>query len=225
MTPYERDLDQTEGFAGRRDRLVHLELVGRLGGTSLHRRVRPRPHLTIPASEFQGRRERLLRHAADNGLSGVVLFRRHRDPHRLPARHREPHTAGRLSPEARLRGSERTARCPSRSSKPVRRRNPSLGGFDSLVAPFLQIAAQRPKTVTQRRHSLSAEIRLRWVPTGAQLARSALGDATKDCRRFGASKIGTMERRVVVRHQGANYSWLGFRSRCVSLVDLYHRSR
>ena len=41
--------------------------MGRFGGTSLHRRVRPRPHLTIPASEFQGRRERLLRHAADNG--------------------------------------------------------------------------------------------------------------------------------------------------------------
>jgi Xaa-Pro dipeptidase len=51
--------------------------VGRFGGNSLHRRVRPRPHLTIPASEFQGRRERLLRHAAENGLSGVVLFDQH----------------------------------------------------------------------------------------------------------------------------------------------------
>jgi Xaa-Pro aminopeptidase len=51
--------------------------VGRLGSTSLHRRLRPRPHLTIPAGEFQGRRERLLEHASEQGLSGVVLFDQH----------------------------------------------------------------------------------------------------------------------------------------------------
>jgi Xaa-Pro dipeptidase len=51
--------------------------VGRLGGNSLHRRVRPRPNLTIPTRELQGRRERLLRHAAERGLSGVVLFDQH----------------------------------------------------------------------------------------------------------------------------------------------------